>query len=126
MDPLDGTAEYAQGFVEHVTVLIGIAVDGNAVAGVVHQPFFKLSDGSGANQEEHGRTVWGIVGLGRNQLQLMFYYEKIGKKKLNVSLIPFSGAFGITGQSPPQGEKIITTTRSHGTGIVAEAVNACQ
>ena len=58
VDPLDGTAEYAQGFVEHVTVLIGIAVDGAAVAGVVHQPFYKDAD------DKEGRTVWGIVGLG--------------------------------------------------------------
>lgn len=93
VDPLDGTAEYAQGFVEHVTVLIGIAVNGAAVAGVVHQPFYKNLD------DEDGRTVWGIVGL---------------------------GAFGISGQSPPAGERIITTTRSHGTGIVSEAVDACK
>lgn len=93
VDPLDGTAEYAQGFVEHVTVLIGIAVDGAAVAGVVHQPFYKDAD------DKEGRTVWGIVGL---------------------------GAFGISGISAPAEETIITTTRSHGTGIVSEAVNACQ
>lgn len=93
VDPLDGTAEYAQGFVEHVTVLIGISVDGAAVAGVVHQPFYKNIDA------EDGRTVWGMVGL---------------------------GAFGISGQSPPAGERIITTTRSHGTGIVSEAVDSCK
>jgi len=76
-----------------VTVLIGIAVDGAAVAGVVHQPFYNNLD------DEDGRTVWGIVGL---------------------------GAFGISGQSPPAGERIITTTRSHGTGIVSEAVDSCK
>jgi len=92
VDPLDGTAEYTQGFVEHVTVLIGIAVDGAAVAGVIHQPFFKGDLGV-------GRTVWGIVGL---------------------------GAFGISGQTPPTNERIVTTTRSHGTGIVSSAVDACK
>ena len=35
VDPLDGTAEYTQGFLDHVTVLIGIAVSGEAVA--IHQ-----------------------------------------------------------------------------------------
>ena len=64
VDPLDGTAEYTQGFVEHVTVLIGIAVDGAAVAGVVHQPFFQRRDVAGTNNNEDGRTVWGVVGLG--------------------------------------------------------------
>lgn len=40
------------GLVEHVTVLVGIAVDGTAVGGVIHQPFYQCS----------GRTIWGIPG----------------------------------------------------------------
>ncbi|XP_068157745.1 3'(2'),5'-bisphosphate nucleotidase 1 [Drosophila tropicalis] len=58
VDPLDGTAEYTQGFVEHVTVLIGIAVKNAAVGGVIHQPFYKHPSG------ELGRTIWGLKGLG--------------------------------------------------------------
>lgn len=76
VDPLDGTAEYTQGihsicitkfylkpdyiigFVEHVTVLIGIAVNNSAVGGIIHQPFYKQSSG------ELGRTIWGLKGLG--------------------------------------------------------------
>jgi len=54
VDPLDGTAEFTQGLVEHVTVLVGITVNGSPVAGVVHQPFFKTT----------GRTIWGIPGTG--------------------------------------------------------------
>lgn len=41
---------------EHVTVLIGIAVKGRAVAGVIHQPY-----GQPAGV---GRTLWGILGAG--------------------------------------------------------------
>ena len=65
VDPLDGTAEYTQvagnfnfeacilflcegngigvslqGLLDHVTVLIGIAVGKEAVAGVIHQPYW--------------------------------------------------------------------------------------
>ncbi|KAH8417890.1 hypothetical protein KR222_007784 [Zaprionus bogoriensis] len=58
VDPLDGTAEYTQGFVEHVTVLIGIAIKNSAVGGIIHQPFYKQSSG------ELGRTIWGLKGLG--------------------------------------------------------------
>ena len=58
VDPLDGTAEYAKGFLDHVTVLIGIAVDEEAVGGVIHQPFFN------AKEEKPGRTIWGIKGVG--------------------------------------------------------------
>lgn len=60
VDPLDGTSEYTQGFVDHVTVLIGISVDGRAVAGVICQPFGKFVSSS----EVTGRMIWAIVGLG--------------------------------------------------------------
>lgn len=45
---------------EHVTVLIGVAIKGRAIGGVIHQPYYNyLSDGEGI-----GRTIWGLVGLG--------------------------------------------------------------
>ena len=40
VDPLDATKEYSEGFLDHVTVLIGIALGKKAVAGVIHQPFY--------------------------------------------------------------------------------------
>ncbi|XP_040567690.1 3'(2'),5'-bisphosphate nucleotidase 1 isoform X1 [Lepeophtheirus salmonis] len=55
IDPLDGTKEFADGFLERVTVLIGIAVQGKAIAGVVHQPYYKR-DGN------MGRTLYGAIG----------------------------------------------------------------
>ncbi|ALC46919.1 CG7789 [Drosophila busckii] len=58
VDPLDGTAEFTKGFVEHVTVLIGIAIKNTAVGGIIHQPFYKQANG------ELGRTIWGLKGLG--------------------------------------------------------------
>lgn len=39
IDPLDGTKEYTEGRVEFCTVLVGIALDGVAVAGVIVEPF---------------------------------------------------------------------------------------
>lgn len=59
VDPLDGTLEFAENKVENTTVLIGVAVNDEAVAGVIHQPYFK-SDG----EEQLGRTIWGVKGLG--------------------------------------------------------------
>lgn len=50
------------GFYEDVTVLVGIAVKGKPVAGVIHQPFYGTSLGRPAS--ELGRTVWGMLGLG--------------------------------------------------------------
>ncbi|XP_014681312.1 PREDICTED: 3'(2'),5'-bisphosphate nucleotidase 1-like isoform X1 [Priapulus caudatus] len=60
VDPLDGTAEYAYGFLDHVTVLIGVAIRGKPIAGVIHQPYYNYKV-PGAIL---GRTVWGVVGLG--------------------------------------------------------------
>ncbi|CAI5442639.1 unnamed protein product [Caenorhabditis angaria] len=61
VDPLDGTSEVALAvknknlaLLEQVTVLIGIAHKGRAVAGIIHQPYFS----------ENGRTVWAINGCG--------------------------------------------------------------
>ncbi len=36
------------GFLDHVTVLIGIAVSGTAVAGVIHQPYYNYQAGPDA------------------------------------------------------------------------------
>ena len=50
------------GHLDHVTVLIGIAVNGKATAGIINQPFYDFK-----NIPPHGvaRCIWGIVGLGR-------------------------------------------------------------
>lgn len=58
LDPLDGTAEFIDGLLEHVTTLIGIAYQGRPIAGIINQPFYKNSDNS------LGRSIWGIVGVG--------------------------------------------------------------
>ena len=58
VDPLDGTSEYTQGFLDHVTILIGISIKNSAVGGIIHQPYYKNENG------ELGRTIWGLKGLG--------------------------------------------------------------
>eukprot|EP01026_Neomeris_dumetosa_P069392 TRINITY_DN68607_c0_g2_i1.p1 TRINITY_DN68607_c0_g2~~TRINITY_DN68607_c0_g2_i1.p1 ORF type:complete len:631 (-),score=98.82 TRINITY_DN68607_c0_g2_i1:132-2024(-) len=58
VDPLDGTREFLSGNYEGVTVLIGVAVKGRPVAGVVHQPFRRCPDG------QLGMLWWGLVGEG--------------------------------------------------------------
>lgn len=60
VDPLDGTSEYTQGLLDHVTVLIGLAVNGKAVGGVIHQPYYNYK----SDPTSQGRTLWGLVGLG--------------------------------------------------------------
>lgn len=93
VDPLDGTSEYAQGLLEHVTVLIGIAVNGKAVGGVIHQPYYNHE----SSDSDVGRTVWGVIG---------------------------DGVGGMSVQSPPSSGCIVTTTRSHSSTTVNDAVNA--
>ncbi|KAH0562860.1 3'(2'),5'-bisphosphate nucleotidase 1 [Cotesia glomerata] len=61
VDPLDGTSEFTQGLVDHVTVLVGVAVGKKTVGGVIHQPYYK-----DVQKSSLGRTLWGIdkAGIG--------------------------------------------------------------
>ncbi|XP_051954885.1 3'(2'),5'-bisphosphate nucleotidase 1-like [Xyrauchen texanus] len=96
VDPLDGTKEYTEGLLDHVTVLIGIAYGGTAIAGVINQPFYNYQLGAGASL---GRTLWGVLGL---------------------------GAFGFQLQEVPDGKRIITTTRSHSNKLVTDTIQAME
>jgi len=64
-DPLDGTNEYAAGEREAITILLGIAVDGVPVAGVIGQPFYKYGV-----SDTLGRVVWGGTGVGVHGLDV--------------------------------------------------------
>lgn len=77
---------------EHVTVLIGIAVDEKAVAGIIHQPYYGYKE-----KGTIGRTIWGLVGL---------------------------GAFGHNPGQLPTDRRILTTTRSHSSPLVQEAIKS--
>lgn len=94
VDPLDGTKEYTEGLLDHVTVLIGVAYGGKAIAGVINQPFYNYQLGAGAAL---GRTMWGVLGL---------------------------GAFGFQLQEVPSDQRIVTTTRSHSNKVVTDCVAA--
>lgn len=92
VDPLDGTAEYTKGFLEHVTVLIGVSYQNRAIGGVIHQPFFANDGGA-----SFGRTIWGLRELGTG---------------------------GFAAATPPAGQFVVTTTRSHSTDLVQSALNS--
>lgn len=46
--------------VDHVTILIGICVNEESVAGVIYQPFW----------QNQGRALWGLVGYGVGGFEL--------------------------------------------------------
>ncbi|XP_010021399.1 PREDICTED: 3'(2'),5'-bisphosphate nucleotidase 1 isoform X2 [Nestor notabilis] len=94
VDPLDGTKEYTEGLLDHVTILIGIAYGGKAIAGVINQPYYNYEAGPDAVL---GRTIWGVLGI---------------------------GAFGIQLTEAPAGKHIIITTRSHSSALVNECISA--
>ncbi|XP_063775206.1 3'(2'),5'-bisphosphate nucleotidase 1 isoform X2 [Pseudophryne corroboree] len=94
VDPLDGTKEYTEGLLDHVTVLIGIAYEGKAIAGVINQPYYNYQAGDSALL---GRTIWGVLGL---------------------------GAFGFQLKEVPAGQHIVTTTRSHSSKLVNDCIAA--
>uniref|UniRef100_A0A3B5ACZ1 3'(2'),5'-bisphosphate nucleotidase 1 n=1 Tax=Stegastes partitus TaxID=144197 RepID=A0A3B5ACZ1_9TELE len=84
------------GLLDNVTVLIGIAYRGRAIAGVINQPFYNYQLGAGATL---GRTMWGMPGL---------------------------GAFGFQLQEVPGDRRIVTTTRSHSNKLVTDCVDAME
>ncbi|XP_056424348.1 3'(2'),5'-bisphosphate nucleotidase 1 isoform X2 [Hyla sarda] len=92
VDPLDGTKEYTEGLLDHVTVLIGIAYEGKAIAGVINQPYYNYQAGDNAVL---GRTIWGVLGV---------------------------GAFGFELKEVPEGQHIVTTTRSHSSKLVNDCI----
>uniref|UniRef100_A0A803SY89 3'(2'),5'-bisphosphate nucleotidase 1 n=1 Tax=Anolis carolinensis TaxID=28377 RepID=A0A803SY89_ANOCA len=94
VDPLDGTKEYTEGLLDHVTVLIGIAYEGKAIAGVINQPYYNYEAGA---DTVLGRTIWGVLGL---------------------------GAFGFELKEVPAGKHIIITTRSHSSKLVNDCISA--
>uniref|UniRef100_A0A8C6STF0 3'(2'),5'-bisphosphate nucleotidase 1 n=1 Tax=Neogobius melanostomus TaxID=47308 RepID=A0A8C6STF0_9GOBI len=126
VDPLDGTKEYTEaskclhpqtrplvlltrsgtsqlhtaalymGLLDNVTVLIGIAHRGKAIAGVINQPFYNYQMGADAVL---GRTIWGMPGL---------------------------GAFGFELKEVPGGRRVVTTTRSHSNKLVTSCVDAME
>lgn len=96
VDPLDATTEFVQGIFDHVTILVGIAVHGKAVAGVIAQPFYNYTAGPNVSV---GRVIWAIVGL---------------------------GSFGVVPKHPPPDQRVITATRSRMSPAVLRTINACE
>lgn len=96
VDPLDGTKEYTEGLLDHVTILIGIAVNKRAVAGVINQPYYRYKKRDGRDE---GRTIYGVHGS-KNAVR------------------------GIERVLPPSGKRIVTTSRSHGTGLINDCIAA--
>lgn len=59
VDPLDGTREFVEGRLENCQVLVGVSIDGEAVAGAVGIPF-----PAGHNLTTGATIVYGLDGLG--------------------------------------------------------------
>lgn len=67
IDPLDATQEYTEGgknpeLLNYVTVMLCIAINGEPIAGIIHQPF--------ATAQRKPKTYWGWVGHGLSKTVL--------------------------------------------------------
>lgn len=65
VDPIDGTREFVEGRLENVQCLVGIAIDGEAVAGAIGIPF---PSGKDDIEKEAPTIVYGISGVGAGVL----------------------------------------------------------
>ena len=99
------------GLLQYPTVLIGIAVGGKAVGGVIHHPFWSpsLTSGSPSNAMATGRTIWGLVGMGVRGL-----------------LNPGPASSSSSSNNTDQEKKGLTviTTMSHNNALVDRSVKA--
>ena len=58
VDPLDGTREFVEGRLENCQVLVGIAIEGESVAGVIGMPF------PNGTSETDSTVIYGLDGMG--------------------------------------------------------------
>ncbi|KAL3316068.1 hypothetical protein Ciccas_005286 [Cichlidogyrus casuarinus] len=115
VDPLDGTREFTEGLLPHVTILVGIAVNGKPIAGVICQPFYSniftddpnMPPSSVTLDSTSSRLIWALDGVG------VFGIEP----KLPASPLSFDNSSETC--------NIVVTTRSHLTSIVKSSLNNC-
>ncbi|VDL98171.1 unnamed protein product [Schistocephalus solidus] len=109
----------AGGLLEHVTVLIGVAVNGRAVGGVVCQPFYMpdfkavvqmQQERQPPMEQTSPRLIWGLEGLG------LF--------GIKPEPLPSQPVFE-DGNPPESMNNVIVTTRSHPTPNTVAALQAC-
>ena len=123
VDPLDNTTEYTQAFAQndpsllhHVTVLVGIAYRGRALAGIVYEPFGERSPSdTHAVSARTGRLVWAVVGLGA-----------VGLDAAHPDAL-FSPSDGRRWREDPKleaEELVVTTTRSRHTPLMIANLKA--
>jgi 3'-phosphoadenosine 5'-phosphosulfate (PAPS) 3'-phosphatase len=88
IDPIDATKEFTEGLYSNVTILIGIALNSDPIAGVVYQPWSENNNNSPA-----GILVWSIVGHGLEGIT-------VSPREMDINNL------------------VVATTRSHLTDIV--------
>jgi len=93
IDPIDATKEFTEGLYSNVTILIGIASQDKAIAGVVFQPWSE--DNSNAST---GKLAWGIVGHGLEGIE-------------------------VSQRVPDINNIILTTTRTHSSKELSEGIS---
>jgi len=121
VDPLDGTKQFTNGHPERVTVLIGLALKGVPIAGVVHQPFgvpksrtFAAVIGAGGFIRECGVTPHGGQG-GQPSSSVGEGFRPIDETDLN-TWNPYR-AQGLN----KDGKIVVATTGSHASPAVEAA-----
>lgn len=64
VDPVDGTREFVEGRLHAVQCLIGISLNGRAIAGAIGLPFPRGAEGFNADSEDPNATsvIYGLVG----------------------------------------------------------------
>lgn len=123
IDPLDATQEYTEGhsqpeLLQYVTVMVCIAIEGQPIAGVIHQPYAKSGSG------EQGVTKWGWVshGVSRSLLESMNPSPKDSNKVRVIASRSHPGEVVSIANAAFKGWKTVEQITAAGAGYKALAV----
>lgn len=98
VDPLDGTREFVEGRLDNCQVLVGIAIDGEAVAGAIGLPF-PTGELEGDEDENESTLIYGLADIGTGTIGKTLNRGPFPSKKY-VDALEFPPPHYATGDSP--------------------------
>ncbi|XP_029846997.2 3'(2'),5'-bisphosphate nucleotidase 1 isoform X2 [Ixodes scapularis] len=123
VDPLDGTKEYTQGFLDHVTILVGIAVDGKAVGGVIHQPYYNYQQEQQQSSKGKEAPAWvSFFSLFLFFTLFLFLALLLGRACCATRGVLMTRTLGANVAAVPSRSYILNCTRSHRVQILVRSL----
>jgi len=76
IDPLDATQEYTERLTQYVTVMVGIALDGRPIGGIIYKPFLDITN-STSEHPEYDKLIWAWKGQRSPRLSHLHILDEV-------------------------------------------------